>query len=100
MTKKKSTPVNYIHQEPMAELKKANPAEQTAGEILTAIRQLEPENQNEVIKTVLKELAIDRHNSVRQCRDAADRASKNMDVFMYNAIGLEKVMAEANDRKG
>jgi hypothetical protein len=74
--------------------------EQAAGDILSSIRQMEPEDQNEVIKTVLKELAIDRHNSVRQYREAADRAGKNMDVFMYNAIGLEKIMAEVNERKG
>jgi hypothetical protein len=78
----------------------ANSAEDTAANVLTAIRQLEPEAQNEVVLIVLKELAIDRHNAVRQLNEAADRAGKNMNVFMYNAVGLEKIMAEKIERKG
>jgi hypothetical protein len=89
--------IKYITAEPKNETLSTNAV---AGQVLTAIRQLEPEEQNEVVKTVLKELAIDRHNSVRQYNEAADRASKNMNVFMYNAVGLEKIMAEAIERKG
>lgn len=70
----------------------------TAAELLTSIRQLEPEDQNEVVKTILKELAIDRTNSVKTYNEARDRASKNMEVFMYNAIGLDKAMAEIAEK--
>lgn len=85
---------------PAPEVLKAKNAEQTTIEVLMAIRQLEPEQQNDVVKTILKELAIDRHNSVRQYKEAASKANENMDVFMYNAIGLEKILAEESNKKG
>jgi hypothetical protein len=99
-TKKKSTMSGDIEINLILPKNAEKSTEQTAGEVLTAIRQLEPEEQNEVVKAVLKELAIDRYNSVRQFREAADRAGKNMDVFMYNTVGLEKIMAESMERKG
>jgi hypothetical protein len=73
-------------------------AEQAASDILALIRRLEPEQQNDVVKTILKELAIDRRTSLRAYDEARDRAAKNMEVFMYNALGLEKTMAEIAEK--
>jgi hypothetical protein len=98
--KKKQNGIPDFKHTPEPPKNEAPTTEQTTTEVLTVIRQLETEQQNEVIKAVLTELAIDRHNTVRKLNEAADRAGKNMNVFMYNAVGLEKVIAEALDKKG
>lgn len=74
--------------------------EQASAAVLTTIRQLEPEDQNEVIKTVLSELAVDRHNSVRSYQEGHNRATKSMDTFMTYAMGIEKLFAMAMEKKG
>lgn len=100
MAAKKSEIAKAVNLVEVALKNKPLSTEQTTAEVLTSIRQLEPEQQNEVVKAILKEIAIDRYNSLRQYQEAADRADKNRNVFMYNAIDLEKVLAESMERKG
>lgn len=89
--------INYIPVDP--EVLKKNTAEETAAEVLTAIRQHEPEEQNNIVATLLKEIAIDRQNSVQQYNNARDRACKNHDEFMMFALGLEKILAQEPARR-
>lgn len=55
------------------------PPKDRAAELLTMLRQLEPEKQNEIMKTVIQELTIDRINRYRVERD---RHSKNCEDFL------------------
>jgi hypothetical protein len=92
MAKKNTIPdIKITIPEPKNEIRTQ---EQVTIEVLTSVRQLEPEQQNEVVKTVLTELAADRFNSAKAARDASDRAGKNVEVFMHNAVYLEKMLSE------
>lgn len=63
-------------------------------DVLTIIKQFQPEFQNELISKILEELAKDRYHSAKVMREEADRAARNLETFMTNAIGLEKILAE------
>lgn len=78
---------------------KAITPDQTTANILSAVRQLEPEDQNEVIKAVLSELAVDRHTKVREFNEASARAAKSMDTFMCYAMGIEKLLASEMEKR-
>lgn len=88
MTKKKITDIQPV---PLAPIPTA---ENAIHDILAFIRQLQPEFQNEVVSKILEELAKDRYLSAKSMREESDRASKNLETFMTNAIGLEKILAE------
>jgi hypothetical protein len=61
--------------------KPATPQE-TFTSVITAIRQHEPEDQNEIVNEVIKELAIDRENRFNITREEYNRATKNIDQFV------------------
>lgn len=83
---------------PAPDLIKSKHPTETANEVLAAIRQLEPEQQNDVIKMILAEIAVDRHNSVKSLNEAAAKARECMDVFMTYAMGIEKLLASAIEK--
>ena len=72
--------------------------DQTAIDVLSVVRRLEPEDQNEVVKLVLKELAIDRVNTMKSNRDASIRAEKNAEMFLVVTREVEAVAKEAHGR--
>lgn len=87
--------VNYIHQ---PEKVKKKSADETAAEVLTFIRQHEPEEQNQIVAALLKEMAIDRWGSVKSNRDAAMRAEKNADVFFSLSHSIQEAAKEATSK--
>jgi hypothetical protein len=95
---KKNTLPNFNHT-PEPPANKAKTGVQIISEILATIRQLEPEDQNEVVKTLLSELAYDRHNSVRQLNEASARAAKSLADFVCYAQGIEKLLAMKMEEK-
>lgn len=56
--------------------------QETTSLVLTAIRQHEPELQNKIVATVLKELAIDRSNRFIAVKSERERAEGNLSEFI------------------
>jgi len=83
---------------PEAPINKAKSADETAIEMLTIIRKHEPEDQNAIVTTLLKDLAVDRWNSVKSGRDATMRAEKSAEVFFTLCRALEEVVKETQSR--
>lgn len=83
----------------LAPPEKLKSPEQVAADILTDIRQLEPEQQNQVVNIVLLEIGTDRSKTLQQFREGQERAAKNLDVFVTQAVSFEKALCELLDRK-
>lgn len=64
-----------------------------AAEILTKLRQLEPEEQNRVIDTILREITIDRIDKARSAADERDRHGKLAEEFI-SAMNHERYAKE------
>lgn len=78
--------------------KKTDPA----ADILTMLRQLEPEQQNEVLRTVLSELAIDFENRRTSSRSESNRQQDCFETFINLRDQPERVLkslAEQQDKR-
>lgn len=89
---------DFKHTPAAPEVFKKNTPEETASELLTSIRQHEPEEQNAIVITILKELATDRWNAVRSSREATMRAEKSADVFFTSSRSMEEIVKEMQSR--
>lgn len=75
--------------------------EDIAAEILTILRQEEPEVQNEVMMVVIKELALDRHHKHNAMTQERDRHTRNLDAFIHLTGGMaENAIKEYHSKKG
>lgn len=81
-----------------AKVSKPQTAEQATGDILTTIRQFEPEEQNAIVSHLLKELVTDRFNSVKSTNGARDRAAKNAELFMMATRDVDVAIKEKEYR--
>jgi hypothetical protein len=68
--------------------------EETAVEVLTAIRQHTPEQQNRIIAEVLKETAFERHNTLMAIREDANKAQFDYEEFMKVQSAGERALNE------
>lgn len=73
------------------------PADVTAG-ILEMLRQLQPEQQNEIIKDVLREVAIDRSNRLTVARADLARAETDLNNLVIYSGNFEKMLCEAVEK--
>lgn len=96
--RKKNTLPGFKHM-PEAPVEVSPSPMNTTDGVLAMIRRLEPEDQNEVVKTILSELAADRHTTVKELRIAGAQAEKNMVTFMEYAMNIEKLLAMKMEEK-
>lgn len=68
--------------------------DQTLGEVLTAIRQHGPEQQNWIIEEVLKETAYSRHEEVMALRQDLERSETNFKEFIDLQSAGERALNE------
>lgn len=93
-TTKKGFPEYQAPPPPPATKVKNKTHEETLVEVLTAIRQHSPEQQNWIIAEVLKETAFERYNSLMAIREDANKAQFNFDEFMRAQSAGERALNE------
>jgi hypothetical protein len=73
--------------------------ETTLIEVLTAMRQHTPEQQNWIIAEVLKETAFDRYNTLMALKEDVNRAQNIFEDFLKLQSTGEKVLSEKSGPK-
>lgn len=67
--------------------------------ILTQIRQHEPEQQNEIVSAIIKQLSIDRFNKAEEATQVRQRAQRNLEDFVVNNPSAERWFKEFEANK-
>lgn len=69
-------------------------SKETLGAVLTAIRQHEPEEQNEIMQGLIKELGIDRLNKMRSTQQESRRHQECLEIFVKSTLSVEMILKE------
>lgn len=83
---------------PPEPMKKRQTVEETIANVLTAIRQHEPEEQTNIFDSVMKELITDRITRHEAANNDRNRAAMNMEKFIATTQGLTDFIKNFNNR--
>lgn len=97
MAKAKPNALPEFKHTPPAPAAKVKSVEEIAADVLAVIRQAEPEQQNELVKIILVEIGMDRSKTLQQFREGQDRAAKNLEDFVSQAVYFEKLLTSARE---